>query len=98
MCPANAFGPVALRPTNTTIRLRTASGEGIPVMGFKRILLRHSDLSIPINFIVTKVNQPILSVSQLILNKIVQSVSGAMYVTSYFRTAIRYHSDLEETL
>ena len=93
----NAFSSVELRPANTTIRLRTASGENIPVMGFKRISLRHDDISPPINFVVTKVVQAILSVSQF-MRTVVQSVSGAMDLRSYFRTVSRYHFDPGETL
>ena len=65
VCPTDAFEPVALRSVDTKVRLRNASGEVVPVLGTKRILLRHSDVTIPSTFIVTAVNQPIVSISQL---------------------------------
>ena len=65
VCPRTSFPDAPLQKIREQLRIQTASGQALHVYGLKQVQLRQGDMFFPADSVVTDVQQPILSVVQL---------------------------------
>ncbi len=68
VCPVNWVKDAVLLQSTKAIRLQTASGQVLKVQGIRRVFFRSREHYFPVNFVVTDVTTPIMSVMQLLRN------------------------------